>query len=301
MPRQTPKAGPRTRRTDASKPATRRARPEVRKVRGAAQRHKPKTTDVKTPVTPPERVQKVLAQAGFGSRREIEDWIRDGKIEINGVIAKLGDHVKSSDQVRIAGKLIPLSKLTEHMVARVLVYHKPEGEICTRDDPEGRPTVFTRLPRLRGARWIVVGRLDINTSGLLLFTTDGELAQTLMHPKHEIEREYAVRVFGEIDDDMLQRLRDGVMLEDGPAKFVDIVDAGGSGRNHWYHVILKEGRNREVRRLWESQGVTVSRLIRLRFGPIILPKGLREGQYRELEPAEVTLLQGLQGGVDTDL
>ncbi|MEK6747731.1 MAG: 23S rRNA pseudouridine(2605) synthase RluB [Pseudomonadota bacterium] len=300
MPRQTPKAGPRARRTAASKPAPRRARPAVRKIRGAGRRGD-NTQPAPAPAGTPERIQKVLAQAGFGSRREIEEWIRAGKIEINGVVAKLGDHANASDTVRVAGKIIPLGKLTEHKVARVLVYHKPVGEICTRDDPEGRPTVFTRLPRLRGARWIVVGRLDVNTSGLLLFTTDGDLAQRLMHPKHEIEREYAVRVFGDIDAAMLQRLSTNVLLEDGPAKFESIIDAGGSGRNHWYHVILTEGRNREVRRLWESQGVTVSRLIRLRFGPILLPKGLREGQCRELETEEVAQLQGLQGGVATNL
>lgn len=238
-----------------------------------------------------ERLQKVLANAGHGSRRQIEEWITDGRITINNLPAKLGDRVTVEDNIAIDGRALPSYRL-ETPRRQVLVYYKPEGEVCTRSDPEGRLTIFDKLPKLRNARWITVGRLDFNTAGLLLLTTDGELANKLMHPSTEIEREYAVRILGKVDDAMLERLKRGVMLDDGMANFDAIIDAGGEGINHWFHVILKEGRNREVRRLWESQGVKISRLMRVRYGPITLRKGLRRGQMEELDDRDVgTLLR----------
>jgi len=187
-----------------------------------------------------ERIQKLLAQSGFGSRREIEGWIRAGRITVNGQLAKLGDVASEDDKLTLDGRLVHLKK-RETVTTRVLAYHKPVGQVSTRSDPEGRPTVFNSLPRLSGERWIAVGRLDFNTSGLILMTNNGELANRLMHPSNGMDREYAVRILGEVDNDMLQRLRDGVMLEDGKGRFEDIVDSGGEGANHWYHVVLKEG------------------------------------------------------------
>lgn len=237
----------------------------------------------KTPPEPEgEKLQKVLARAGLGSRRELEHWITDGRISVNGVVAKLGDRVLPGQDIRVDGQ--SLSAGARHGTRRrVIIYSKPEGQVCSTADPEGRPTVFDHLPVLRNARWIVIGRLDFNTQGLLLFTTDGELANKLMHPSSQIEREYAVRVLGKVDAEMLMRLRSGVPLDDGPAHFDEIRDAGGEGANHWYHVTLKEGRNREVRRLWEAVGVKVSRLIRVRFGPVTLPRLLRPGRWQELD------------------
>lgn len=235
-----------------------------------------------------QRLHKRLAQAGCGSRRAIEEWIRAGRITVNGQAAHIGAAVAPGDVVCIDGKAVNWEGAVAPL-PRVLIYNKPSGEVCTRADPEGRATVFDRLPRVAG-RWVAVGRLDYTTLGLLLFTTDGELAHRLMHPSGGMEREYAVRVLGEVDDAMLRRLREGVMLEDGPARFDAIMDAGGQGSNHWYHVIVREGRNREVRRLWESQGVTVSRLMRVRYGPVALPKGLLPGRHRELGEDEVNAL-----------
>ncbi len=236
-----------------------------------------------------EKLQKVLARAGFGSRREMEGWIEAGRISVNGQIAKLGERVGENDTIRVDGKPVSKQRVSEGR-RRVLVYHKPLGEVTSRDDPEGRTTVFDRLPSRVKGRWIAVGRLDINTLGLLLFTTDGELANRLMHPSSEIEREYAVRVLGEVDQKTLNALKQGVELEDGMAHFDGIKYSGGEGSNQWYHVTLKEGRNREVRRLWESQGVTVSRLIRVRYGPIWLPRGLRPGRWEELDEKSIQLL-----------
>ena len=237
-----------------------------------------------------ERLQKWLARAGCGSRRGLEEWIRARRVTVNGVVAELGMSVNDGDEVCVDGRAIAAPPPVEEARPRVLIYHKPVGEICSQSDQEGRATVFDRLPRV-GGRWIAVGRLDLTTLGLLLFTNDGELANRLMHPSSEIEREYAVRVLGKIDDDILKRLRKGVVLEDGPAHFDSLVDAGGEGANHWYHVVLREGRNREVRRMWESQGVTVSRLMRVRFGPLMLPRGLRPGHYRELETDDINHLR----------
>lgn len=243
-----------------------------------------------------EKLQKVLARAGHGSRREIESIIEAGRVSVDGKIAKLGDRVEITPglKIRIDGHLISVRESAEQ-ICRVLAYYKPEGELCTRNDPEGRPTVFDRLPKLRGARWIAVGRLDVNTCGLLLFTTDGELANRLMHPSREVEREYSVRVFGQVDDAMLARLRKGVQLEDGPANFKEIKFAGGVGINQWYDVTLMEGRNREVRRLWESQGIQVSRLIRIRYGNIKLMKGLPRGGWEEMDLESVNYLRELVG------
>jgi 23S rRNA pseudouridine2605 synthase len=241
-----------------------------------------------------EKLQKVLARAGLGSRREIETWIAQGRVRVNNEVAKLGDRVDDGAKIQVDGRAVNLSK-SQHVTRRVLLYHKPVGEICARHDPEGRPAVFDNLPKLQNQRWIMIGRLDFNTAGLLLFTNDGELAHRLMHPSYEIEREYAVRVLGEVNHDVLQRLRSGVELEDGPANFDEIRDAGGQGANHWYHVVLREGRNREVRRLWESQGVTVSRLIRVRFANVQLPRFLRAGKYQDLEQAEINELIKMVG------
>jgi 23S rRNA pseudouridine2605 synthase len=228
-----------------------------------------------------EKLQKVLAAAGYGSRRELEQWITDGRVEVNGKLAKLGDRVTTEDAINVDGKRIKLA--TADRKIRVLLYNKPEGEVCTRSDPEGRKTVFDQLPRLTGERWVVVGRLDINTTGLLLFTNNGELANRLMHPSYQVDREYLVRVHGAVDDAMIKRLREGVLLEDGPAKFSDVVPGERVGSNGWYTVALMEGRNREVRRLWESQGVEVNRLKRVRFGPIFMPSYVRMGQWIELD------------------
>jgi 23S rRNA pseudouridine2605 synthase len=236
-----------------------------------------------------EKLQKVLARAGFGSRREMEEWISAGRVSVNGKVATLGDRAGEHDVVRVDGRVLDRVQ-REGGRRRVLLYNKPVGEVCTRSDPEGRPTIFDRLPRLRNGRWVAVGRLDLNTTGLILLTNDGELANRLMHPSSEMEREYAVRVLGEVERDTLDRLREGVELEDGPARFDMIRDTGGEGANHWYHVIIREGRNREVRRLWESQGVTVSRLTRVRYGTIAMPRGLRIGRWEELERADIDRL-----------
>jgi 23S rRNA pseudouridine2605 synthase len=233
-----------------------------------------------------EKLQKVLASLGLGSRREIERWIQQGRVNIGNEVAKLGDRVDRHAKVFIDGKPIKLSA-SAPFKRRVLIYYKPEGEVCTRTDPENRPTVFLRLPPLKGERWIMIGRLDINTLGLLIFTNDGELAHRLSHPSYEIEREYAVRVLGEVDSNILKRLKRGVRLEDGMAAFTRIEERGGERANRWYHVVLKEGRNREVRRLWESQGIQVSRLIRIRFGDIVLPTDLKRGQWRELATEDI--------------
>ncbi|MBD2809778.1 23S rRNA pseudouridine(2605) synthase RluB [Xenorhabdus sp. Vera] len=243
-----------------------------------------------------EKLQKVLARSGHGSRREIEGYIQQGRISIDGKTATLGDRieVKPSVKIRLDGRILNI-KEPQKSVCRVLAYYKPEGELCTRHDPEGRPTVFDRLPRMQDARWIAVGRLDINTCGLLLFTTDGELANRLMHPSREVEREYAVRVFGEVDNAKLRQLTQGVQLEDGPASFKTITFKGGEGINQWYNVTLTEGRNREVRRLWESVGVQVSRLIRVRYGDIDLPKGLPRAGWTELGLEQTNYLRQLVG------
>ena len=238
-----------------------------------------------------DKLQKVLANQGVGSRREMETWIEQGRISVNGTLATLGDRVEPNDQIRVDGNL--LKRDQKAPVCRVLMYNKPEGELCSRTDPLGRQTVFDRLPNIQSGRWIAVGRLDLNTAGLLLFTNDGELANRLMHPRHEVEREYAVRVFGEVEPKTLKLLETGVELEDGLAKFTKIIARPNEEEsiNAWYNVSLSEGRNREVRRLWESQGVQVSRLIRLRYGPLSLQKRLPQGAWIELELSDVNALR----------
>ncbi|MAK44195.1 MULTISPECIES: 23S rRNA pseudouridine(2605) synthase RluB [Spongiibacter] len=232
-----------------------------------------------------EKLQKVLARAGLGSRREMERAISDGRVQVNGELATLGDRVDKAARIVFDGR--PLKSDTGSKRPRVLLYNKPEGEICSRKDPEGRRSVFDRLPRLSGERWICVGRLDYNTTGLLLFTTDGDLANKLMHPSTTIEREYLCRVMGNASEHNLQALVDGVQLDDGVARFTDIVDGGGEGINHWYYVVIMEGRNREVRRLWESQGLQVNRLKRVRYGNVFIPSKVKVGMWTELPEREV--------------
>lgn len=234
-----------------------------------------------------EKLQKVLARAGLGSRREMERWIEAGRVAVNGKPAHLGDRVQPRDRVAVDGRALEIAPAQE---ARCILYHKPQGEVCSRSDPEGRRTVYEHLPNLKAGRWISIGRLDFNTSGLLLFTTDGELANALMHPSSNIEREYMVRVMGDVQDEMLQRMLEGVMLEDGIARFTDIQQIGKGGINTWFCVVLMEGRNREVRRLWESQGLTVSRLKRVRYGEVFIPSKVKQGQWVELERPEVKSL-----------
>jgi len=249
-----------------------------------------------------ERLHKVLAQAGLGSRRALEQRIADGLVKINGETAQVGQSVTGGDKIEIDGKTFVATALTEP--ARVLMYNKPEGEVTTREDPEGRPTVFEALPMLKGARWIAIGRLDINTTGLLLLTTDGELANALMHPSFEVEREYVCRVRAPegqdlVPENIIERLARGVALEDGPAKFDEIERIGGSDSHDWFRVVVKEGRNREVRRLWESQGCQVSRLKRVRYGKVALPRELLRGQSQELASDKVEALRG-ELGLESD-
>lgn len=246
------------------------------------------------PSEPAERLQKVLAGLGLGSRRVIEGWIGAGRVRVNGQVAKLGDRITSADRIRIDGHEVhrPRRQVPER---EIIAYHKPEGELVTRRDPEERPTVFRRLPRPRSGRWIAVGRLDINTSGLILFTTDGDLANRLMHPSREVEREYAVRILGEVPTGTLERLTRGIELDDGLARFDRVEERGGSGANRWYHVVLREGRNREVRRLWEAAGCQVSRLIRVRYGNVELGRRLFPGVWRPLSEHERGALLAIAG------
>lgn len=254
-----------------------------------------KRTRPRTPASPAgERVHKVLARAGLASRREIESWIEAGRIRLNGKPAGLGDLVNPTDRIEVDGELVDL-RATTPLKTRVLAYYKEAGEVCTRKDPEGRPTIFAKLPRIRRGQWVAIGRLDLNTTGLILFTTNGELAHRLMHPSREVEREYSVRVLGQASPAQIQNLLRGVMLADGPAAFSAVREIGGTGVNRWYSVILKEGRNREVRRLWESQGLTVSRLIRTRYGPCSLLRWRHPGQFWDLEKNEFAELLAAAG------
>jgi 23S rRNA pseudouridine2605 synthase len=297
---------------DDAKPAARtsRAAASVAKEKAPSRTRKPVTPDVvveeavkSAPVTrknkraaaePPatEKLQKLLARAGFGSRRALEIWLTEGRITLNGKVASLGDRASLTDKICVDGKPISMQRLEGPRV-RVLLYNKPLGEICTRSDPEGRPTIFSRLPPLEKGRWVAVGRLDLNTSGLLIITSDGELANKLMHPSTQIDREYLVRVMGAVDNEMLQRLRDGVELDDGIGRFTDVAPMhkdDSDSINRWYCCTLMEGRNREVRRMWESQGLKVSRLKRVRYGPVFLANKLPEGRWQELTPGELAVL-----------
>lgn len=276
---------------------------QQRKQHASLQKNANRRTDAKSDLTPitksalkiaqpseaGERIQKVLARGGIASRREIERWVDEGRIKVNNVVVGQGVRLKHGDYLQINDRVVNWEKFAEQMT-RVLLYHKAVGEIVTRNDPEGRPVVFSNLPKLESARWITVGRLDINTSGLLLVTNNGELANRLMHPSTQVEREYAVRILGDVSDSTLELLKTGVELEDGFAKFDEIHFAGGEGANKWYNVIVSEGRNRLVRRLWESQALTVSRLMRVRYGPIVLPEGLKTSRSYELDNRELDLL-----------
>ena len=238
-----------------------------------------------------ERIQKVLAQAGVGSRREMEEWITAGRVTVNDELATLGMRVVEGDVLRADKRTVVVKAQEDKDFPRVLLYHKQEGEIVSRDDPEKRTNVFEKLPKLRGMKWIAIGRLDFNTSGLLVFTTSGELANRLMHPRFEVEREYAVRVQGVLTpEQMKQMLTKGIELEDGPVKFEKLTDEGGEGFNHWYRLVLKEGRNRVVRRTFEALGLVVSRLMRVRFGIINLPPSIKRGKMAELGEGEVNMI-----------
>ncbi|MDR0576035.1 MAG: pseudouridine synthase [Candidatus Accumulibacter sp.] len=285
-PRNTPfrPATPDSRRSRAGRAASAESPAEREDARPAGRaRRPPRPAGAK-----PERLHKLLAQSGLGSRREMEEAIAAGRVTVNGETARIGQSAATGDRIKLNGRLVNMKFFQR--LPRVLIYHKPEGEIVSRDDPEHRPSVFAALPRLSGARWIAVGRLDFNTSGILLFTTSGELANRLMHPRYELAREYAVRVLGDLTSEAQRRLLQGVDLDDGPARFLTLEEAGGDGANHWYRVCLSEGRNREVRRLFEAVGVTVSRLMRVRYGPFALPPRLRRGQSVELDEKEVQRL-----------
>lgn len=249
-----------------------------------------------------ERIQKALARQGLGSRRQIEDWIKQGLISLNGKPVEPGQQVETGDVVVHNGRKI-IIRDAEQSLPRVIAYHKPEGEVCSRNDPEGRRTIFDKLPGLKHSRWVAVGRLDINTSGLILLTDSGDLANRLMHPSSQLQREYAVRIMGKATPEQLHKLTNGVELEDGPARFEEIVERASddefepaeTGLNRWYHVVLMEGRNREVRRMWEAVGLKVSRLMRVRYGSVIMTKSHRPGQVRELEAKDIRELAALAG------
>jgi len=255
-------------------------------------KHSPETSmqSAKQPVAT-FKLQKLLAQKGLGSRREMEELIAAGKVTLNNQVAQLGDRAGTGDVIRIGRRTIRVH--VEEELPKVLLYHKPEGEIVSRDDPQGRPSVFDKLPHLRSSKWIAVGRLDFNTSGLLIFTNDGVLANRLMHPRFEMEREYAVRILGELTEEQMKQLTTGIPLDDGQAAFTYLAEEGGEGANRWYRVILKEGKNREVRRMFEAVGVMVSRLMRVRFGPVNLPPRIKRGQWLELDEKETRRLLSL--------
>lgn len=246
----------------------------------------------------PVRLQKALAASGVGSRREMEQWISQGMVRINGKVAQLGDRITPDDEISVRGSAINIK--WPDRLPRIMVYYKQEGEIVSRDDPQGRTSIFDRLPQTVSSRWVAIGRLDINTCGLLILTTSGELVNRFAHPSFEVEREYAVRVLGELSIEQKQKLLDGVELEDGTAQVQYLSEQGGEGANKWYKIVIKEGRNREVRRLFESQGLTVSRLVRVRFGPIALPKRLKRGQYYEFNEFEVANIMKWAGLYHSD-
>lgn len=281
------KAKPSTPKEETTPPPTRARRLQVRR---QSQKYEKEARDlrqkrVESRYIEAQRLQKVLAFSGLGSRRDMEALIEAGQVEVNGQKASLGTKVGPSDTVRINGKSVRLK--WHDRLPRIVLYHKEEGELVSRDDPKGRNTIFDRLPRLQGSQWVAVGRLDYNTSGLMVLTTSGELVNRMLHPRFEVEREYAVRLIGELEEAQRQALTQGVELEDGPAKFERLEDLGGEGLNHWYRVVIQEGRNREVRRMFAHFGFTVSRLMRTRFGVIAMPPRLKRGQFYELNEIEV--------------
>jgi 23S rRNA pseudouridine2605 synthase len=289
MPQHKPAKRSRSRPRSPLRPPARKAAPARSRSRPATSRGYARTAAHRPPVdTPSQKLHKVLAQAGLGSRRTMEEWIREGKVTVNGTVALIGTRVKPSDSIRIGKKVVRWP--ATHRLPRVLIYHKPEGEIVSHEDPEGRASVFESLPQLRGAKWLAVGRLDFNTSGLLIFTTSGELANRMMHPRFAVEREYAVRIVGQLSPAQLERLTQGIELSDGVARCDSITDEGGEGTNHWYRIVLREGRNRVVRRMFEALGLTVSRLMRVRFGIVSLPPRLKRGQVTSLPAPEVKRL-----------
>jgi 23S rRNA pseudouridine2605 synthase len=293
-----PEAGKRrasARRAPKSTPSV--ARGSRKPVRSAASRRVDPPAAAAGPAAAPrsQKLQKVLAQSGLGSRRAMEEIIKSGKVKVNGEAANLGMRVTTEDLIQVGRRQIKF-KVTSRL-PRVIVYHKVDGEIVSRDDPKGRRSVFEKLPVIRSAKWLAVGRLDFNTGGLLIFTTSGELANRLMHPRFEVEREYAVRLFGLLTPAHIQELKTGVKLSDGAAKFEVLEDKGGEGRNRWYRVVLKEGRNRIVRRMFECLGLQVSRLMRVRFGIVNLPPRLKRGSWIELKEAEIAELLEWAGGV----
>ena len=286
------KAVKRTRRTNS--PLRAPARKRVVKGEGAHAESRQSAAQAADPSS--QKLQKMLAQAGIGSRRLMETWIGEGKVTVNGAVATIGARVTPGDVICIGKRVIRWPN--PDRLPRVLLYHKPEGEIVTQDDPEGRASVFDKLPKIREGKWLAVGRLDFNTSGLLIFTTSGELANRMMHPRFAVEREYAVRIVGQLTPAQLAALKEGIMLSDGVAKCDSVTDEGGEGTNHWYRIVLREGRNRVVRRLFEALGLTVSRLMRVRFGVVALPPRLKRGQVMALPPGEVTqLLEWLESNV----
>ncbi len=277
-----------SKRQPSGKPAApRRARPSGPRLPAKPDRQSPEPARGKAAESQADishKLQKMLAHAGLGSRRDMEQLIEAGRVTVNGKVAGVGVRVGPQDVVQVDGRVVRLSFSGDD--TKILLYHKQEGEIVSRDDPQQRAEVFERLPPIRGGKWIAIGRLDFNTSGLLIFTNSGDLANRLMHPRFEVEREYAVRILGQVSDVQAAQLTAGIELEDGPARFEQLLDQGGEGSNHWYRVVLKEGRKREVRRMFEALGFMVSRLIRVRFGILALPPRLKRGQWMELDPAE---------------
>ena len=277
-------------------PTKRTADGEARPARGAVAEAPRRGLGRNRPPAAPEdtvKLQKALADAGLGSRREIEEWIGAGRVNVNGESAHVGQRIGPGDKVKVNGRLVNLH-LGQQRAPRVLLYHKPEGEIVSRDDPQHRASVFDKLPRIRGGRWIAIGRLDFNSCGLLIFSSSGELANRMMHPRYAIEREYAVRLLGELSEEATKQLTSGIQLDDGMARFQRLYPTGGEGANRWYEVTISEGRYREVRRMFEAVGVTVSRLMRVRYGPLALPPRLKRGQVMELSPVDVqSLLKAL--------